>query len=168
MRFIGPDELRAFDAAALDGLLLESGMVVAAGDGRVGGPAAAALLFADYAVLQQSAVLGLDVPEAWAAAVWRIGRRVMPLVLDGNRDLPAEEAVRAGLCDETIDVEPAGWLASWTRNRSMAALETAAVLLRRSGGDRLEAAAFARLFAIGDPREGLAAFLERRTPRFDG
>jgi len=42
------------------------------------------------------------------------------------------------------------------------ALDAAANLIRRRGGDVLERAEFARLFAAGEPQRGLAAFLNRR------
>ena len=50
--------------------------------------------------------------------------------------------------------------------RSRVALEAAARLIASRGGDALERATFAWLFATGIPQEGLAAFLEKRRPRF--
>jgi hypothetical protein len=50
--------------------------------------------------------------------------------------------------------------------KSTIALDSAAMLIDRRGGDALERAEFARLFATGTPQEGLTAFLEKRQPRF--
>jgi 1,4-dihydroxy-2-naphthoyl-CoA synthase len=50
--------------------------------------------------------------------------------------------------------------------QSRVALEVAMELISRQGGDALERATFAWLFATGIPREGLDAFLEKRAPRF--
>lgn len=167
MRFLTPADLRGLDAAALEDLLGRSELLVASADGEVSGLAAAAFLFADYAVLNRGATLILgEEPRLWAAAKWRLGRSALRLLLEGRPLFSATEAHRAGLCDEVIDGDPDAWLERWMRNRSQLALDTAATLIRGRGGDALERAAFARLFAIGEPQKGLAAFLEKRKPRF--
>lgn len=51
-------------------------------------------------------------------------------------------------------------------DKSQVALEAAEQLISRHGGDALERATFAWLFATGIPKEGLSAFLEKRRPRF--
>ena len=52
------------------------------------------------------------------------------------------------------------------QRRSEIAAASAAMLIEHRGGDALERAEFARLFATGEPAEGLRAFLEKRLPRF--
>lgn len=158
MRFVAPDELRVLDARTLDDLLARSELTVAMGTGEVRGLSAAALLFADYAVLRTSATLTIDVPEAWAAAVWRLGRGALRWHLHGA---PAGEIV-----DEITECEPQDWLREWMRNRSVVALDSAAMLIRSRGGDRLERAEFARLFAMGEPQKGLGAFLAKKPVSF--
>ena len=158
MRFVAPDELRAMDARGLDALLGCSELTVAMGEAGVRGISAAALLFADYAVLRAGATLVVDVSEAWAGAVWRLGRGALRWQLHGAR---AEEIV-----DEITDREPEQWLEEWTRHRSVLALDSAAMLIRSRGGDRLERAEFARLFAIGEPQKGLGAFLAKTKPTY--
>ena len=160
MRFLDPHALRAL--TSLDELFETSGLVVAYADGELRGLASAALLFADFAVLHAGATLDIDTAEGWAGAAWRLGRGVV-------RVLPrttAREAGDAGLCDDVTDAAPEAWLAEWTRGRSVIALDTAAALVRLRGGDRLERAAFARLFAIGEPQIGLGAFLAKTEPTY--
>lgn len=158
MLFLTDAELRGFDSRALDDLLERRELVVAYGAGELRGLAAAALLFADYAVLHRAASLAVDSLEAWAGAAWRLGRGAWRWRLRGGA---AEELV-----DEVTDLDADGWLGNWTRNRSVLALDSAAVLIRSRGGDRLERAEFARLFAIGEPQQGLGAFLAKKTPRY--
>jgi hypothetical protein len=153
MHFLTAAELRGVDARALDDLLERREAVVAFGDGELRGLPAAALLLADYAVLRRGATIALDAPEVWAGAVWRVGRRA----LLAN----AEEFV-----DEITDLDAGAWCANWLRGRSVLALDSAAVLIRSRGGDTLERAEFARLFAIGEPQTGLAAFLGKQQPQF--
>jgi enoyl-CoA hydratase/carnithine racemase len=105
-------------------------------------------------------VLVVDTPAAWAGALWRVGGKALRLYLLRER-FPASEAIEAGLADAIGD-DAAAWLAG----RSTLALDSAAELLRRRGGETLERAEFARLFAIGEPQRGLEAFLAKRHPRF--
>ena len=158
MLFLGPDDLGGLTSRALEDLLERRDLVVAFGAGESRGLAAAALLFADYAVLHHGATLQLDTPEAWAAAVWRLGRKTLHWHLDGAR--PQD------IVDEMTDEEPAAWLEEWTRNRSVMALDSAAALIRGRGGDSLERAEFARLFAMGEPQKGLGAFLAKTRPTY--
>ncbi len=152
----------------LDELLAQRDLVIAIGEGHLQGTSAAAALFAGWCVLSADAVLQLDSPEAWAAATWRIGERAWSLWLSGSHELDANAALDAGLCDAII---PQGknadeWVAGWIGTRSELALDSAASLIERRGGDALERAEFARLFAAGEPQEGLRAFLGKRAPRF--
>lgn len=162
MLFLGPAELgglqRENDTHALEDLLERRELVVAFGTGEVRGLAAAALLFADYAVLHADATLHVDAPEAQAAAVWRLGRKTLRWHLDGAR--------AADIVDEITDAEPRRWLEEWMRHRSVMALDSAATLIRGRGGDSLERAEFARLFAAGEPQKGLGAFLAKTRPTY--
>lgn len=135
-------------------------MIAFAPAGELRGDAAAELLFAPAAVAHPGAILILDTPLAWAGALSRLGRAALALYLTRER-FEAEEALAEGLVDGVaIDVD--GWLGG----RSALAAESAAMLLRARGGDALERAEFARLFAIGEPQRGLEAFLAKRRPRF--
>jgi hypothetical protein len=158
MLFLAPADLAGLDSRALEELLERRGLVVAFGEGEVRGIAAAALLFADYAVIRTGSDVRVDVPEAWAAVAWRLGRRAVAWAANGGK---AEEVV-----DEVTDLAPDTWHERWTRGRSALALDSAAALIRRRGGDALERAEFARLFAIGEPQTGLRAFLAKQKPPF--
>ncbi|HEY0142245.1 MAG TPA: hypothetical protein VGF48_15210 [Thermoanaerobaculia bacterium] len=152
MRVIAAGEV---SERALEELLTARELVVVIGEGELRGLAAAALLFADFAVLRDGATLQLDEPRVWAGAAWRLGRGALKLL--GSESLTASEAIALGLADGS-DFDAAG--------RSTAALDVTATLLRGRGGDALERATFAWIFATGEPREGLAAFLEKRRPGF--
>jgi hypothetical protein len=157
MRFLGPAELRALaDARELEELRESRELVVAYADGEVRSLAASALLFSDYAVLHASAILVVDTPESWAGAAWRLGRTTLRWALDGARP---EQVV-----DEVTELGPQSWQEEWMRHRSVMALDSAALLIRSRGGDRLERAEFARLFAAGEPQKGLGAFLAKMKP----
>ncbi|MGZ5445820.1 MAG: hypothetical protein ACXW5U_20575 [Thermoanaerobaculia bacterium] len=158
MLFLAPADLRGVTSRALEDLLERRNLVVAFGEGEVRGLAAAALLFADFAVLRADATLEVDLPEAWAAAVWRLGRGTLKWHLDGAR--------REDIVDEITTSEPHAWLEEWTRDRSVMALDSAAALIRGRGGDSLERAEFACLFAAGEPQKGLGAFLAKARPTY--
>jgi hypothetical protein len=153
MHFLGAATLRDVDALALGDLLDRRELVVAFGEGELRGLAAAALLLSDYAVLRRGASITIDAPEAWAGAVWRAGRKAL--------FARAEELV-----DELTDADEEAWRANWLKGRSVLALDAAAVLIRSRGGDALERAEFARLFAIGEPQKGLGAFLAKKPVTF--
>ena len=106
-------------------------------------------------MMHPASILDLGSPEAWAGVVWRTGRAALRLRLAGRSDFEAHEAKELGLCDAVSDLEPDAWLAGWMRNRSAMALDSAAALIRARGGDRLERAAFALLFAAGEPQASL-------------
>ena len=136
----------------------ECTIVFASGETR--GAAATSLLLADYAVMAPSSVLHIDSPAAWAGVIWRIGRDAVHQLATSTARFDAREALDAQLID-AITENPALLLDS----RSAVALDSAAMLISRRGGDALERAEFARLFAIGEPQRGLAAFLGKRRPR---
>ena len=83
-------------------------------------------------------------PRDWAGVVWLIGSRALRLHVSGDREVP-----------------PVAPHATSPAQSSLAA-ESAAMLVDARGGDALERAEFARLFAIGEPQKGLRAFLDRR------
>ena len=165
MFFLSGAELRAVDDRSLEELLARAEMTIAAGAAEIRGLSAAALLFADYAVLDADATLHIDVAEAWAAAAWRLGRGALRLHIEQRTTFSAADAKNAGLCDEVIEGDAQEWLRRWMQGRSAIALDSAATLIRARGGDALERAEFARLFAIGEPQRGLTAFLNRRAPK---
>ncbi|HSP16439.1 MAG TPA: hypothetical protein VLV78_16965 [Thermoanaerobaculia bacterium] len=124
---------------------------------------AGALLTSDYVIVAPDASISIDSAEAWAGVVWRIGSRALRLHIEGKTTFTAEEALREGLIDEIAD-DPAPLAGS----RSAMALDSAALLITSRGGDALERAEFARLFAAGEPQIGLRAFLEKKRPSFIG
>ena len=119
-------------------------MRVAVADGAI----TAEDLLADWLVVTENATLTIDAPLA-GPLIWRLGASAYRRYLLGELDARAVD-------DGPFDLGA----------RSELALEIAAELLRSRGGDALERAAFALLFAAGEPQEGLAAFLEKRKARF--
>lgn len=118
-------------------------MVVAVAGGEI----AAAALLADWLVAGPNATLDWTSPQTLGALVWRIGAKALRLYALGGTDGVA-------------DMDSVEW-----EGRSELALDAAAGLIRRRGGDALERAEFAWLFAIGEPQKGLAAWLGSRSTR---
>lgn len=107
-----------------------------------------------------------------------IGRyRAKHLIMTGD-PIDAAEAYRIGivsvLCDEGKVVEAALGLVATIRSRGPLAVQLAKRLINDGLDASLpvalsyEQAATAALFATRDKDEGIAAFLEKRTPRFEG
>ena len=124
---------------------------------RVESDVTADALFADVLLVGDDAQLALDT-STWPGVVWRIGHEALALHFEGITSLDARAMLERGVAD--------GRIADWVEGRSELALDAAAMLIRNRGGDPLERAEFARLFAAGLPQEGLRAFLEKRKPRF--
>ncbi|MBF6278655.1 MULTISPECIES: enoyl-CoA hydratase-related protein [Nocardia] len=159
--------------------------VIAAVNGAAVGVGATMTLAMDRRILSTQGRMGLIfgrigvTPEA--CSTWFLERIVgqsvaLDLVLRADI-LDAAAALRVGLADEVG--EPDDLLAravevanAWTRNRSPVAVAQAKQMLRRNGAlshpvdaHRIESLA---LFwaSIGDAKEGVAAFLGKRSPEF--
>jgi enoyl-CoA hydratase/carnithine racemase len=92
--------------------------------------------------------------------------------MSGER-IPAEQAERCGLVELVVDDLDAGieQVAGKLAQQSPHALREIKQLLRATRdqrSDELESQAFARCLASDDGREGVAAFLEKREPRWTG
>lgn len=155
-----PAALRLFTREELGRLVERRSMALSIGSGEIRGIGAAALLFSDFAVVEGGATLHLDSWSAWAGAVWRSGPEAMLL----HPLIPADDARTTGLIDALMETgcDAAEWARTWLGSRSSTALAAGAALIRQRGGDRLERAEFARLFAAGEPQAGLRAFLARK------
>jgi len=138
--------------------------IIAVGEGELRGDALACALHSDYLVLAGDTRITFDTPAAWSGAVRRMGRKalmfcVAPAILPA---MIADALVPAGR-------DPLQWTIEWVGTRSAIALDAAANLIRRNGGPQggnvLERAEFARLFAAGEPQKGLAAWLESRSTK---
>jgi hypothetical protein len=153
VRVTGEGETGQAGAPTLHWILSRRECIIILGAGELRGDALACALHSDYFVMHPDATLVIDTPRAWSGVVWRMGRRALRLT---DTTLDVTEARRHALCDAVdVDVE-------WIASRSAVALDSAASLIARRGGDALERAEFARLFAAGEPQRGLTAFLEKR------
>ena len=131
--------VRRAEELTVDEVLSRREMVVAVADGEI----TAAALLCDYLVAGPGARLEWSA-ETIGALVWRIGPAALRLYALGG-------------IDGVADMDSVEW-----EGRSGPALDSAAALIRRRGGDTLERAEFARLFATGIPQEGLGKWLKRR------
>ncbi len=157
----------------------------------VDGPALAGgteiVLACDLVVASRTAVFGI--PEvkrnlvAAAGGLFRLPRKLprnvaMELALTGRLDFPAERAYQLGwvnvLCEEGRALEAASQLAAQIcENAPLAVRESRRIMLAATDqpdevGWRLSAEGIARMFATEDFHEGLAAFVEKRAPRWKG
>jgi enoyl-CoA hydratase / 3-hydroxyacyl-CoA dehydrogenase len=195
--FCAGADIRAFqamDAAAereltgrMHALLLELGrspiVTIAAVGGVAYGGGCELAMAADIRVAARSASFGQ--PEIKLGIVPGFGgtQRLARLVGAGKaleRNLTGEpldalEAWELGLVSAVVeDLELLDEALAWARRLAAAPPLAVAEIKRLHNGPELEAGltaeleAFARVFATADAREGIAAFLEKRTPRFDG
>jgi enoyl-CoA hydratase len=116
--------------------------------------------------------IGLSISNGFSLLAPRVARR---LVLTGEL-IDADEALRLGLVDAVVEdaeaearrlVERIAALAPLAVAGSKRLLDEASRLELERALDR-ELDLCARLFETDDAREGLAAFLEKRPPAFDG
>jgi len=155
--------------AAVDGLALGGGLELAmAATLRVSGPRAR------YGLPEVK--LGL-IPGAGGTQrlPQLVGRgRALDIMLTG-RQVPAAEALAIGLVDRLADSDAAaaalalaGELAGLSRpaQRAVVAAVDAAFDLPLDAGLGFEAARIQALFEDGEAAEGIAAFIEKRPPRF--
>jgi enoyl-CoA hydratase len=160
--------------------------VIAAINGFALGGGLELALACDFALASKTARLGL--PEVGLGVIpgfggtQRLARRVgiglaRELVYTGNV-IGAEEALRIGLCNavtEPADLLPAARaVAEKIASRAPLAV-AAAKRVMAEGVDlplgqalALERERFAALFGSADQKEGMKAFLEKRTARFEG
>ncbi len=140
--------------------------------GEIAPPALELALCCDLVSARPGAQLNLPpaghVPSPsliWAAG--RAGTPALARVLLHAEPISVEEAADIGLVHHLLAPDEPPPPADGV---SIAALTAARDLLRtraaRSGSMALELATFRFLFAVGDPREGARAFLERRPARF--
>ena len=112
----------------------------------------------------------------------RLARRVgvakaKELIFTGDI-IGADEALRIGLVDRVVDPEELQGVAEAIAMKILANGPLAVAAAKRTihegasmtleQGNRLEQLAFANLFSTGDQSEGMAAFLEKREPKFRG
>lgn len=161
--------------------------VIAAVDGPALAGGTELVLACDLVVASKTAVFG--VPEvkrnllAAAGALFRLPRKLprnvaMELALTGRLDFPAERAWHFGLvnvlCEEGQALDAAKTLAAQiAENAPLAVRETRRVILEATDqpeevGWRLSNEGIAKMFGTEDFTEGLAAFVEKRAPRWKG
>ncbi len=184
-----PDEARAFAALghgvanAIEGLPQPT--IAAVNGYAFGGGCEIALacdirLASDNAVFAQPEV-SLGIPPGWGATQ-RLPRLVGPgiaaeMILTGRR-VTAEEALRIGLVNAVVPLPEllprARDLARQIARNSPRALTAAKRLMslafagHPAKGLETEADVFAESFGTADQREGMRAFLEKRSPAFTG
>jgi hypothetical protein len=163
---ISSESLALVSAAVADRVTMRRSMVMTAGAGAIAAAPLELALAADWFAAAEDSVLDFSALTGALAAglILRSGARARPLLLGSRRSLPAEEALRRGICDSLVPrgEDSVKWLQAWLGTRSLTALASAAALVRRRGGDATERAEFARLFAESTPQRGLARFLAKK------
>jgi enoyl-CoA hydratase len=184
-----PTEALAFarlGQAACDAIAQAPQPVIAAINGFALGGGCEIALACDIRLASDRAVLGqpevtLGVPPGWGGTQ-RLTRLVGPgvaseLIFTGRR-VSAEEALRIGLVNT---VYPADELLDRARELALAIARNGPIAVRLSkaairqaldvdlqSGLAFEAEAFALAFSTADQREGMSAFLEKRSAQFQG
>lgn len=165
-----------------DGRLLEAihrrrGLVVVIASSFESLPRTLIALASDFLVITRSTTLQIGSrihPEVAAALVVRIGEAGIGFAEGKSRVLSSDDLLRAGICQSLAgelvgdEVDSVKWTKAWVEGRHVAALASAASLLRKRGGDALENAEFGRLFAAGLPQRGMQRFLNRDCSSFGG
>ena len=161
--------------------------IIAAVDGPALAGGTELVLACVLVVASKTAVFG--VPEvkrnlvAAAGALFRMPRKLprnvaMELALTGRLDFPAERAYHFGLvnvlCEEGGALEAAKKLAAQiSENAPLAVRESRRIILEATDqpdevGWRLSNEGIAKMFGTEDFTEGLAAFVEKRAPKWKG
>jgi enoyl-CoA hydratase len=161
-------------------------VTVAAVQGYALGGGLELALMCDLRVASEDAVLGL--PEVSLGVIPGFGgtqrlprivgeARALELLLTGDR-VPAQRALELGLVNKVVPraqlLEAALEFVARVAKNGPLAVRVAKDTARRgldmplAAGLALEARAFATTFATRDQREGMAAFLERRPPSYEG
>ncbi len=158
--------------------------VIAAVNGFAFGGGCELAIACDFRIAASNAVfaqpeVSLGIPPGWGASQ-RLPRLVGPglaadLILTGRR-IPADEALRIGLVNQVVplaDLMPLALdLATKIATNSPLAVQSAKQLMQRafddalSSGLKAEIDAFGAAFATSDQREGMQAFIEKRSPKF--
>jgi enoyl-CoA hydratase len=158
--------------------------VIAAVNGFALGGGCEIALACDLRIASTNAVfaqpeVGLGIPPGWGGSQRLprlIGKGLASEMIFSGRHVKADEALRIGLVNSLH--EPAALMdAAWALAASIARNSPAAVRLSKrliaraddahpSAGLAEEAHAFADVFGSHDQREGMGAFLEKRTPVF--
>lgn len=167
------DSVAAVSPALFQQTLHRRALLISTASGDVRPPGVALGLFADVSLLGSASVLDLGRNTEWwgviAAGIHlRIGAGSEALLFSNKTNLDAGSAIGAGLCESVVAGahDSLQWCQQWIGGRSLLALQSAASLLRRKGGDVTERAEFARLFASGEPQLGLNRFLNREAVDF--
>ena len=158
--------------------------VIAAVNGFAFGGGCELALACDFRIASDNAQfaqpeVSLGIPPGWGGSQ-RLPRLVGPglaadLILTGRR-IRADEALRIGLVNQVVplaDLLPTALdLAGQIARNSPMAVSSAKQLMRRAFDEPLdqglssEIDAFAAAFSTADQREGMAAFVEKRTPDY--
>jgi hypothetical protein len=115
MIVLQPDQLVSADRAMLDSVLSRREAVIAIAAGELRGLGATAALHSDWCALSADGAISLDCAESWGAAVWRIGRKAVGLLLHGAEPIGARDAIGYGLVDVIVPrgTDPLQWLEEW-------------------------------------------------------
>jgi len=183
------EEARAFSQLGhetFDALEALPSLVIAVAQGAALGGGCELLLACDLAIAGEKARFGQ--PETnlglipgfggCARLLRRVGVGVARELVYSGRLVAADEALRLGLVQRVVPqaelrAAARAWAVELAARAPLAIARAKAALAAAETGDarsaaRVEIEAFASLFAAADTREGLGAFLEKRTPVFRG